>query len=193
MQTSVNACDAVFDVLKDSKKNKVSIAKIFSVSPTQQSAQWAPDSIVLQSISLLVHRSGRPPAERPAIVRLYAANSGPAEAVHEEGGGGQEQLLPGQRHLCKVSANGRCLNRTLGFNNCDSCCSVVHENVVMLHRILQNDFIIPEFRDFCALMGDIFDLCEKNTSGTTASYIPQLARFSSKYWGLSLCSIDGQR
>ena len=50
--------------------------------------------------------------------------------------------------------------------------------------------VIPEFQDFrvpCYLF------LKNHVKATPGRYIPQLARISPEYWGMSICTIDGQR
>lgn len=54
-------------------------------------------------------------------------------------------------------------------------------------------FIVPEFQGFAAKVKSIYDECNKNTSGAVADYIPELANADPKDWGVSVCTIDGQR
>ena len=44
-----------------------------------------------------------------------------------------------------------------------------------------------------AFINHIPNRCKFETSGKPASYIPQLARGDPNKWGVSLCTIDGQR
>ena len=39
----------------------------------------------------------------------------------------------------------------------------------------------------------MFDQCKKNMSGKPADYIPELAKGPPKNWGLSICTVEGQR
>ncbi|XP_053380706.1 glutaminase kidney isoform, mitochondrial-like isoform X1 [Mercenaria mercenaria] len=69
----------------------------------------------------------------------------------------------------------------------------VTDNIVLISRALKNQFIIPEWTSFTQHIKEMYEDCKTNTSGTPASYIPQLARVDPKYWGISVCTIDGQR
>uniref|UniRef100_A0A2P2I911 glutaminase n=1 Tax=Hirondellea gigas TaxID=1518452 RepID=A0A2P2I911_9CRUS len=70
---------------------------------------------------------------------------------------------------------------------------VICDNVVLISRSLRHHFVIPQWGEFCSHIEDFFWASKALTGGKIASYIPQLARFSPEYWGVSVCSIDGQR
>uniref|UniRef100_A0A3Q0KP92 glutaminase n=1 Tax=Schistosoma mansoni TaxID=6183 RepID=A0A3Q0KP92_SCHMA len=70
---------------------------------------------------------------------------------------------------------------------------VAKENLHMLLRIMTNDFCIPDFESFTKEIQTVFNLCKENKSGQVASYIPELKEMNPNYWGLSLCTVDGQR
>uniref|UniRef100_A0A6Q2WV34 glutaminase n=1 Tax=Esox lucius TaxID=8010 RepID=A0A6Q2WV34_ESOLU len=58
-------------------------------------------------------------------------------------------------------------------------------NIVLLIQAFRKKFIIPEFDTFITKIDQIYD--------TVAAYIPHLAKFSPDLWGVSLCTVDGQR
>ena len=60
------------------------------------------------------------------------------------------------------------------------------ENIVILSQIFKNDMAIPNFNEFCKTIDGIYHNCKNNNSGTVASYIPQLARYSPDLWGVSI-------
>merc|ERR1712110_953758 len=70
---------------------------------------------------------------------------------------------------------------------------MVEADRVLLAQTCQNKMIIPDWQPFCQIIKDIFKKCKSNTKGTVASYIPQLAKYSNDLWGLSVCTVDGQR
>ncbi|XP_050314003.1 glutaminase kidney isoform, mitochondrial isoform X1 [Anthonomus grandis grandis] len=71
--------------------------------------------------------------------------------------------------------------------------SIIAPNIGLISRAFRRQFIIPEFQDFCKSIEEIYWRCKDNTNGKVASYIPQLKRMSPNYWGVSICTIDGQR
>lgn len=60
-------------------------------------------------------------------------------------------------------------------------------------RAFTGDFVIPEFSRFTKTIDEIYGECRSNNEGLVASYIPQLSRFSPDFWGVSVCTVDGQR
>ncbi|XP_070208470.1 glutaminase kidney isoform, mitochondrial-like [Littorina saxatilis] len=71
--------------------------------------------------------------------------------------------------------------------------SCVTENIVLIAKAFRRQFILPEFQDFCRNIDNLYWNAKPNTSGEPANYIPQLARISPEYWGLAICTVDGQR
>ncbi|XP_028308299.1 glutaminase kidney isoform, mitochondrial-like isoform X2 [Gouania willdenowi] len=66
-------------------------------------------------------------------------------------------------------------------------------NILLLSKAFKRKFIIPDFERFTHQIDDIYEKALKNESGRVADYIPQLAKFSPDLWGVSVCTIDGQR
>uniref|UniRef100_A0A8C7MCZ9 glutaminase n=1 Tax=Oncorhynchus kisutch TaxID=8019 RepID=A0A8C7MCZ9_ONCKI len=66
-------------------------------------------------------------------------------------------------------------------------------NIVLLIQAFRKKFIIPEFDAFVTKIDQIYDTVQKNHDGHVAVYIPHLAKFSPDLWGVSLCTVDGQR
>uniref|UniRef100_A0A4W5P7N1 glutaminase n=1 Tax=Hucho hucho TaxID=62062 RepID=A0A4W5P7N1_9TELE len=66
-------------------------------------------------------------------------------------------------------------------------------NIVLLIQAFRKKFIIPEFDSFVSKIDQIYNTVQKNHNGHVAVYIPHLAKFSPDLWGVSLCTVDGQR
>ncbi|GAB0097014.1 Glutaminase [Sergentomyia squamirostris] len=71
--------------------------------------------------------------------------------------------------------------------------AVVADNIVLIARAFRHQFVIPDFQGFCKDIEEIYWRCKSNMDGKVASYIPQLSRVNPDYWGVSICTIDGQR
>ncbi|CAL4060959.1 unnamed protein product, partial [Meganyctiphanes norvegica] len=70
---------------------------------------------------------------------------------------------------------------------------VIRDNIVLISKALRHQLVIPEWHDFCAHIEEFYWNAKNLPGGKVASYIPQLARFSPDYWGVSVCTTDGQR
>ncbi|MBU6452279.1 MAG: glutaminase A [Cyanobacteria bacterium REEB67] len=63
----------------------------------------------------------------------------------------------------------------------------------LFENVLSGQLAIPQFAEFSQAVAKIFEKVEANHEGHLANYIPQLERVSPDKFGLSICSIDGQR
>jgi glutaminase len=63
----------------------------------------------------------------------------------------------------------------------------------LIERALSDALVIPDFSSFSVDLRDIFDTTRTITDGKVATYIPQLSRVAPNSYGVSLCTIDGQR
>nr|XP_046252987.1 glutaminase kidney isoform, mitochondrial-like [Scatophagus argus] len=69
----------------------------------------------------------------------------------------------------------------------------VGNNIMLLTKAFKKQFIIPNFDEFTQQIDKIYESAQRQEAGQVADYIPQLAKFSPDLWGVSLCTIDGQR
>ncbi len=71
--------------------------------------------------------------------------------------------------------------------------AAVQPNLMVIEKALTGRAVLPEFAEFGRDVGRIFDETRGNGDGRVASYIPQLAQVDPDLFGVSLCTIDGQR
>ncbi|XP_035990648.1 glutaminase 2b [Fundulus heteroclitus] len=90
------------------------------------------------------------------------------------------------RRAVKDSVGEVMMDRDL-FHRC------VGGNIVLLIQAFRKKFIIPEFDVFARKINEIYKTVQEQRDGKVADYIPQLAKFSPNLWGVSLCTVDGQR
>lgn len=70
---------------------------------------------------------------------------------------------------------------------------VIMPDIIIISEAFRQQFIIPKFDHFCQNIEDLFMECHENTKGEPAPFLEQLKSLDPNYWGLSICTIDGQR
>ncbi|KAM5289266.1 LOW QUALITY PROTEIN: glutaminase liver isoform, mitochondrial [Ctenodactylus gundi] len=96
--------------------------------------------------------------------------------------------------MVQESSSGGLLDRDL-FQPLMSCLGsrCVSSNIVLLTQAFRKKFVIPDFEEFTGHVDRIFEDAKELTGGKVAAYIPQLAKSNPDLWGVSLCTVDGQR
>ncbi|XP_029689744.1 glutaminase kidney isoform, mitochondrial isoform X2 [Takifugu rubripes] len=69
----------------------------------------------------------------------------------------------------------------------------VGNNIMLLTNAFKGKFIIPNFAEFTQQINRMYESAYQQEAGQVADFIPQLAKFSPELWGVSLCTVDGQR
>jgi glutaminase len=72
-------------------------------------------------------------------------------------------------------------------------CNIVSRNSSLINKALTGKLIIPDFQEFCNKIENIYSKVKPNKDGNIATYIPELAKVDPKLFGVSVCTIDGQR
>ncbi|KAE8626536.1 hypothetical protein XENTR_v10006658 [Xenopus tropicalis] len=83
-------------------------------------------------------------------------------------------------------ATGAVMDREM-FQKC------VQSNIVFLTQIVCKKLAIPDFEQFTLHVNRLYENASALDKGEVANYIPQLAKSSPERWGVSLCTVDGQR
>lgn len=66
-------------------------------------------------------------------------------------------------------------------------------HIEFLVRVMTSDMLIAEFPQFKQTVEGLFAQCQKNKNGKPADYIPELAKGPPNNWGVSVCTVEGQR
>ena len=69
----------------------------------------------------------------------------------------------------------------------------IENHICILKQIFRSESIIPDFHTFTTHIQSIYDQSLLNTGGKNTDYIPQLDKVNPEQYGVSICTIDGQR
>lgn len=95
--------------------------------------------------------------------------------------------------LKELRLNVKKLGRHDGRLSRDEFSGGIKGNIVLISRAMRGDFVIPDWVKFTNKLEEFYWKCKVNKSGKVANYIPQLAKYNPDYWGVSMCTIDGQK
>jgi glutaminase len=73
----------------------------------------------------------------------------------------------------------------------DKATTLLGNNII--RKAMRQDLVVKDFREFTKTFTEVFHEASANLGGGNATYIPQLARQNSNYWGAAVCTTDGQR
>jgi glutaminase len=69
----------------------------------------------------------------------------------------------------------------------------LHDSCQLYARAVDGHLIVPKFGEFAGSLQGIYDSVKDQDGGDVARYIPQLARVNPDQFGVSVCTVDGQR
>jgi len=84
------------------------------------------------------------------------------------------------------------LKRDIRLNE-DQFHDVMHSDSVFINSVFQGQLVVPDFVAFTKILKSIYQSVKKRSGGHVASYIPELAKQDPDMFGISVCTIDGQR
>jgi len=102
------------------------------------------------------------------------------------------ELIVNLRKVYRAT-NSEAATPEMQFLNRETFKTVIEPNTILILRAFRHQFVIPDFHSFAKDIEEIYYKCKDIKTGKVASYTPQLARVNPDYWGVSVCTIDGQR
>lgn len=75
----------------------------------------------------------------------------------------------------------------------DDFYQLIQQSAVLVKKTFTGSLVVPEFSKLCDEFKTIYDEVKEIKAGKVASYIPQLKSIPAENFGVSICTIDGQR
>ena len=83
--------------------------------------------------------------------------------------------------------------RALNHHDLQEFTECIRDDIIIITKALQQRLVVPDWRSFVDEITDIYNVVRDVEGGEVATYIPELAKADPKKFGVSVCTIDGQR
>jgi glutaminase len=70
---------------------------------------------------------------------------------------------------------------------------IVSPYITLIEKALTGNLIIPDFKNFCSFITNLYNRTIQNKEGEVSDYIPELKNADPNLYGISICTVDGQR
>jgi glutaminase len=69
-----------------------------------------------------------------------------------------------------------------------------HEDLALIENMINEEhFTVAHFSEFKKVINEIYLKCKQNEGGQLSQQLPELAKKDPNQFGVSICTIDGQR
>ena len=70
---------------------------------------------------------------------------------------------------------------------------IISPYITLIEKTLTGNLIIPDFKNFCSFITNLYNRTIQNKEGETSDYIPELQNVDPNLYAISICTVDGQR
>ena len=70
---------------------------------------------------------------------------------------------------------------------------IVGPYITLIEKALTGSLVIPDFKNFCSFITNLYNRTIQNKDGEVSDYIPELKGVDPNNYAISICTIDGQR
>ncbi|XP_063870622.1 glutaminase liver isoform, mitochondrial-like isoform X2 [Scylla paramamosain] len=173
----VNMEDQLFDMFKDESDNTVHMGKFLAALAETGLRKTDPRLMELRNNLMEVHTSMDDPRHSPPSSSVLDRTAFKRDR-HSRSQSPSVNGSP-RRSVPIISPTSRWLDR-------QQFKKVIQDNIVLISRALRHQFVIPEWHEFTQYIEEFYWSAKTLTGG-------KLARFHPDLWGVSVCTVDGQR